>query len=562
MKKIFVLLTMIFIFPSIIYAVSVNEGEPINVYVDSAGEIKEITFGVVLAPSESVSIDLVNKEEQNWFPYITFPIERTANEEGEEINISLVLKVPESYTENNKVIEFLADSNQVDETFIINISIGTPASYVDIFDDWLTPSDILHLGTFSDLKIPSGGISQEQIWLELTNCDNNNLIISKGSSKITYCSGRLINISYTDSFSITKARIKIVSTSEFDVNIEQRELGNIEIRKLSSICPSKLSIIKVVDIYGSPVKGTVIITDSMNDAIDTVTLNSGYAKFIVPETENDFITIQVDPEIGDSYIEILTISSSCSKKLSANKTDELVPLEIYLTNDHITIPLEESKACIGVFSKDSVTKNGVKDSLIFAIGSDVVTATTGVGGYTNLCFSKEGTYQIHSEAENYIASEQKTLVVEKEPEPPPKPKVSFTLLIDGNSASDRVYYGENVTIQLVNKENNDRYMYNGFINMVINDKTIPLKFIDGISNIKVDEIGEYTLLLSEITEFESENKKFYVIERPVDFSIFYAIIVIIVIVIILILIIKKAKSGVRNVGFGSPEESETFLSTS
>ena len=523
-----------------VFAVGVQPPTP-NATIPSPGGLGELAFSLVLE-NETVNLSLQNPSDSSWFPYTTFPL--TFSQDGMN-NLSLPVKAPPVYTESTKNIVFVANSTATSMSFNTIIYIQQPTEWEERWNDWLSAGEGLSLNGLLTIRVPSAGILGSQILLTFSGCPFTNQILNKNESKTINCYNLIFNLTYLDNFGTSKVKLQITGPSTLIISRLPEETSTVRIMKLSRICPSKAAIIKITDEFGSAINGIVTISNSKDDAVDTITLSNGYGKFIVPSNEHEYLSLQIDTE-GKIIMEILPISSGCdggsyeNESIQGNNSLKIVALET-----EKTIHLNEDSVTITVVVRNSITNSGVENCniIVYKDGS-VDVQKSGIAGYKNIVFSSPGTYTLHAECNGYIASNEVNIKIDKEQ----LPKVSLRAKEENGNLTTEIQKGELIRFELF-KEDGEIYNFNGAIRMSYDNynKETTVQFHNGIAEFRATEKGDYHFYLSEIKTIDAEDQIFIVKEPLFDIggiigNIYFWVIIFIIVIIIFV---SKRKSKVR-----------------
>ncbi|MHA1832514.1 MAG: hypothetical protein ACTSV7_00865 [Candidatus Baldrarchaeia archaeon] len=549
--KLKILIASIFIL-SLIGTVNAVGVQPniINVTAENPGDIVEAKFSLIL-DNETVNLDLKYSGDSAWFPYTNFPLSYSGTG---EFNVTLPIKIPSTYSQSEKVLWLVANSTATSIEFNITVNIIQPVELVEKWNDWVNSGENLNIGSLVTISVMSSGITNEQLLIGTTGCPFSSVILQKNISKYFVCSGIPINITYLDNFNNLKAKIRLYTTEEQIVTKTESPMSELRIVKLSRVCPNKLAILKITDMFGSGIDGTVTITTSLDEAVDSVSLQNGYAKFVVPPNEYDYLTLQIDPTNGNLVMEVLPISSNCETPLfnQTNETKAEKKLKLIAFETSKQIPADKDSVFITVVVRDSETERGVEGATIVVYKDGSINVVqSGMAGYKNMVFNEPGDYILHAESDNYKSSDEVKITITKEV----IPKLHISAF-ENNSEVYTIQKNKVITFKILD-ENNNIYPYNGDVRMVYDEgKETYITFTDGIAKFKASVNGDYVFMLSELKNVDAVNQRF-IVEESFDFSPFIFWIFVLVVILAIVIYLKKKRPKPK-VGYGFPEE-EKFL---
>jgi len=467
----------------------------------SPGEMKEVAFTFKLEPGEiNATIYLQNPQDNAWItPSDYFPKTFSQNQD-----FNFVVKVPEGYSQPSKNITFIVASGNstiTNTTFTLSINVNLPTPYYKVFGGTVAKGDSLLLPSGS--KIIVKYVSPNSVLLNLFGCDAETKVVNVGENSTFSCAG----IDYMLELNWCFENIADVTlySSSITANVTKIEgLGEEEINlfKLSAVCPGKLTIIKTAP-------GTITVTDSKNMAIGTFTSSSGYYQFIVPEKEETMLSVRVTSTTGEEKIFPLEIDRECS--VEENKEKKLT---ISLLNNNPVIGVNEDVICVGGFVKDNSTHLGVRDAAVVVFNDEIQTYQSGIAGYVRLCFNHSGSFKIYAEKEGYEPSDIIEVTVGKEQ----KPEVSVFAYTGGRKVEGSLPYDKLVTFKLLS--NNETYRWSGEVEAEVvtrsgEKETITLSFHNGVSDtVDVSKYKKIKVKLSEVEEFDASDERFTVASPP------------------------------------------------
>ncbi|RLJ10372.1 MAG: hypothetical protein DRP15_00020 [Candidatus Aenigmatarchaeota archaeon] len=468
------------------------------------GEMQEVSFTFRLEPGEvNATISLQDPADATWIvPSDYFPKTFTSDQQ-----FTFVVKVPENYTQTSKLLTFVVSSGNEtlsDTYFRINVTVNLPTPYYKVWGGVLSKGDSLLLPGSSKATLKY--LSENSALFSLSGCSADNVVASTGENASFSCAGIDYKLSLNWIFE-HEADVSLYSTSP-DANVTKQEstgaTDTIELYKLSSVCPGKVTIIRTAP-------GTITVTDSKNMAVGTFTSSSGYYQFVVPEEETTMLSIRVTAESGEEKIFPLEIDENCPE----TKEPGTKALVVSLLNDELVIGPDETTICTGAFVKDNSTRIGVKDAAVVVFNEEISTYQSGIAGYVRLCFNHSGTFRIYAEKEGYEPSEVVEISVTKLE----KPKVTAYAYVGSTKVLGNLPYDSNVSFWLL-KEDGNLLNWSGSVRAKVIERDgdierLTIDFTNGKSDpVDPREYEEIKLELSEIADFEANDKTFNVAKPP------------------------------------------------